>query len=296
MPLRKGLVEVSLLFFLFLISFLFFNLALAEDFYFLIDKGSYKLFLKREDEIIFVAKIGYGLKSFLSKSKRGDFLTPEGIYEISDIRPSQQYYYFFELNYPNFNDLSLAYFRGEITLDELKRCEKERKGISKMGAINSLGSKIGIHGGGAYKKEKGKENYHWTQGCIALDNKDLEKILKWAKPYQKVYIIDSNKPLFEVLKKLAYPKRVKPFDFWEGSLYLKVDEKTYWYFKVIEKYNAQKYLEWKEWVRGALNQRKIAAVEGKFEEMLENFLKEVLMRRINYIFDPMERQGLEEWK
>lgn len=284
--------------FLFLIIFLFSFISpvLAKEFYFIIDKGSYKLYFKKDEEIIFEAKIGYGLKSTLFKSKRGDFLTPEGQYEISNIRPSQQYYYFLELNYPNFNDLSLAYFRGEIALEELRRCLTLRKCAKVVEEVATLGNEIGIHGGGACRKEKGKENCHWTKGCISLDNKELEKLLKWAKPYQKVYIIDSNKSLYEILKKIAYPKWAKPFDFWEGSLYLKVDDKTYWYFVIIEKYSGQRYLEWREWIKGALNQRKIAQIDGKFEEKLENYLKEMIIKRIQYIFDPMERRDLEEWR
>ncbi|MFN4196804.1 MAG: murein L,D-transpeptidase family protein [Caldimicrobium sp.] len=273
----------------------FTQLLKAEEIYYVIDKATYKMQVIKGDELIFETKIGYGLKSELSKRKKGDFLTPEGKYKISEIRPSEQYLYFIKLNYPNFNDISYAYYSGEIEFQDLKRCKVERK-CNDDKIIKILGSEIGLHGGGAYRKEGKSENYHWTRGCIALNNKALEELLKWVKPNQWVFIVDSNKPLFEILKTLVYPNIVKPRDYWEGSLFLRVDDKTFWYFKIMESFKGQKYLEWKEWVRGSLKQEKIALVEGEFEKALEKKLKEVLIKRINLILNPFEEKDLEEWR
>lgn len=182
---------------------------------------------------------------------------------------------------------------------ELLKKYEQSKGmniIKDLKEFHLLGSEIGIHGGGAFKREKGKENYHWTQGCISLDNKDLENLLKIINLHTKVYIVDDQKSLFEILKKLSYPKVVKPFDFWEGSLYLKIDNDTYWYFRLIEKLNGYKYLEWKEWVKGALNREKISPIAGRFEDALEKYLKELLLKNLNNIIDPLERRDFEEWK
>ena len=289
---KKKLIQFCFLLFFFLLPVLSFG----EELYILVDKGSYRLFLNRGEETILAFPIGYGLKSTQFKTKKGDFLTPEGIYEIIHIRPSQNYYYFLELSYPNFNDLSWAYFRGEIELEVLRDCENFIKCTKRREIQRRFGNEIGMHGGGAKKIERGQENFHWTQGCIASDNQNLEQLLKWVKLYQRVYILDSNKPLFEILKKLAYPEVVKSLDYWEGGLYLKVDEKTYWYFKLLEKYNGLKFLEWQEWKRGLLTQKMQSSGNGRFEEELENYLKRTLLRRINYIYDPLERKSFEEWK
>ncbi|MFN3406354.1 MAG: L,D-transpeptidase family protein [Caldimicrobium sp.] len=273
----------------------FTELLKAEEIYHVIDKATYKLQVKKNEELVFETKIGYGLKSELSKRKKGDFLTPEGKYKITEIRPSKHYLYFVKLNYPNFNDISYAYYQGDIEFQDLKRCKEEKK-CNDEKILRILGSEIGLHGGGAFKKEGKDTSYHWTQGCIALNNKPLEDLLKWAKPNQWVYIVDSSKPLFEILKTLVYPNIVKPRDYWEGSLFLRVDDKTFWYFKIRESFKGQRYLEWKEWVRGALTQEKIALVEGEFEKELEKKLKEVLLRGINGILNPFEERDLEEWR
>lgn len=78
-------------------------------------------------------------------------MTPEGAYKVTTIRPSTQYYYFLELSYPNFNDLSLAYFRGEVKLEFIERYLQKNYPQRE----NLLGNNIGIHGGGAFKKRKG---------------------------------------------------------------------------------------------------------------------------------------------
>lgn len=279
----------------FLLMILFASLltlqGLAEDRYIVIDKATYTLHLFNQGSTLEV-RVGYGLKSPLFKTKRGDFLTPEGAYRITAIRPSNRYHYFIELNYPNFNDLSLAYFRGEIKLELLERYLQRENPYRDT----PLGRDIGIHGGGAYKEEKGTLNYHWTQGCIALNNADLEILLKSVKTGDSVYIIHSQRPLFEILMKLAYPLRVRPLDFWEGALYLKIDPYTYWYFKVIETHKGKRLLLWEEWVRGRLNSKVYSEPEGSFHPHLEKTLKETLMKKINSLLDPFQAKPLSEWK
>ncbi|MCD6489393.1 MAG: hypothetical protein J7K20_01520, partial [Thermodesulfobacterium sp.] len=66
-----------------------------------IDKGRKILELKEGEKVIALYEAGFGLKSYLPKEKKGDFLTPEGLYQIVDIRTSEKYKYFLELNYPN---------------------------------------------------------------------------------------------------------------------------------------------------------------------------------------------------
>ncbi len=280
-------------FFLVIFSgFIFISFLYAQERYILVDKATYTLYLFNQGNIIFEAKIGYGLKSPLFKSKKGDFLTPEGAYKVTTIRPSTQYYYFLELNYPNFNDLSLAYFRGEVKLEFIERYLQKNYPQRE----NLLGSNIGIHGGGAFKKEKGEQNYHWTQGCIALHNADLDYILRYIKTGDSVYIIHSQKSLFEILKKLAYPLRVRPLDFWEGALYLKVNPSTFWYFKIIETYRGKKLLLWEEWIKGRLNAKAYSEPDGALNPQLEKTLKDIFIGNINSLLEPFQGEPLSQWK
>lgn len=253
----------------------------AENLYLVFDKALYRLEIREKEKTLQSFEAGYGLKSSLFKTKKGDFLTPEGIYEIKSIRPSQRYFYFVELSYPNENDISWAYFKGELEAESSLK-------------VNHLGNDIGIHGGGPTKIVKGKRNLNWTQGCIALSNEDLKIILPLLKPGQKVFIINSSKSLYEILKKLAYPVRVNPLDFWEGELYLKLNDETYWYFRVLEKETGLKILTFKEWIKGRLNKHIISHPDGSIES--EKKLKETFFKKLHLIVEPKTLNSGYLWR
>jgi len=251
-----------------------------------IDKSKKFLEIREKEKIIAKYEIGFGLESVLPKEKRGDFLTPEGVFKIINIKPSEEYKYFLELNYPNLNDLALAYYKGIIEKEKFIKWINmlENKEIVED---SLLGGKIGIHGGGAFKWEKrdGKlyKNYHWTKGCIALNDKDLLGLLKYAKSGQKVFILNSQKKFYDILKKFVYPTKIKPFEIFEGELYLKLNEDTYINFYLLENYQGSKKLVIKKWVRGALKEKIESDESGNipeeedfkklFIENLENLLK-----------------------
>ncbi|WP_168194287.1 murein L,D-transpeptidase family protein [Thermodesulfobacterium sp. TA1] len=248
----------------------------------LIDKAERTLKLLEGNKTQKVYSIGIGLHSLLPKEKRGDFLTPEGIYKIVEIRPSKVYNYFIEINYPNLNDLAWAYYKGFISKEQLESYLKKILADERV-EHTPLGSKIGIHGGGSYKKEKGQKNYFWTQGCIALEDKDLKDLLKRISEGQKVIIINSQKSLYEILKKLVYPIRIKPLDFFEGELYLKLNEQVFLSFRLQETYRGTRFLEVKRWEQGELKQVLISDALGivKQEESLKRLLLENLINLLN---------------
>ncbi|MCD6489755.1 MAG: L,D-transpeptidase, partial [Thermodesulfobacterium sp.] len=224
------------------------------------------------------------------KEKKGDFLTPEGLYQIVDIRTSEKYKYFLELNYPNLNDLALAYYKGLIKKEEFIRLKKVLENF-KIIKNSLLGNKIGIHGGGAFKLEEknGKihKNYHWTKGCIALNNKDLIELLKYVRVDQKVYILNSQKKLYDILKKFVYPTKVKPLEIFEGELYLKLDNYTYLNFQLSEYYQGLKKLVIKRWVRGALKEKIESDEAGSLPDMeKEKYFKNLILKNLENLLKP----------
>ncbi len=285
--LRKTLTIVSLLFFLTRLSF-------AEEPYILFDKSTYWFFVKEGEKVLFKTMAGYGLPGHHPKEKNGDFLTPEGIYQIVSLKPSEQYVYFAEINYPNFNDLVLAYFRGRITFDDLKSYLENSKTDSRL--RRTLGNSIGIHGGGSFRRQGGKIDFNWTRGCLALDNDDLKLVLRYLKPGTKVYIINSSNSIFELIKKLAYPRIVKPLEFWEGGLYLNKDQMTKLSLTIKESADGKRWLMYEEWVDGKLTKRVVSGVDGRLPLTLEYKLKEELIKYIHTIKDPYPERIIEAWK
>lgn len=261
-----------------------------------VDKGEKTLEIRKEKKTITLYEIGLGLKSPLPKEKKGDFLTPEGIYKIVSIRPSEEYGHFLELNYPNVNDLALAYYKGEIDKEKFIQWMKILENFDII-RDSPFGSKIGIHGGGAFKLEKKNgniyKNYHWTKGCIALNNKDLLELLKYVKSGEKVYIFNSHKNLYDILKKFVYPVKIKPMEIFEGELYIKLDEYTYLNFYLVEHFPGLRKLIIKRWVKGALREKVESDERGSIlDKEKEEHFKKLIIENLENLIKPYRQLEL----
>lgn len=98
----------------------------------------------------------FGPNWMKQKTRRGDDATPEGRYTVIRRKAGAQtkYYKALEINYPNDDDL--ARFRA---LQE----------AGQLPSSASPGNLIEIHGGGG-------KFAHWTDGCVALRNSDMDKV------------------------------------------------------------------------------------------------------------------------
>jgi murein L,D-transpeptidase YafK len=115
------------------------------------------------------------------KRVRGDKATPEGMYKIvkkfhSD---STKYYKALLIDYPNDEDTAL--FEAAIA-----------KGLLPESA--AIGGMIEIHGNGG----KGRD---WTEGCIALTDREMDMIFNIAKIGTPVTIVGSMHDLKHVLNR-----------------------------------------------------------------------------------------------
>lgn len=127
----------------------------------IVDKKKRRLYVQYGARIVRSFKATFGPTPLVNKRMEGDRNTPEGAFTIKSINPKSQYHRFLLLNYPN--DSSLARFE---TL-------KSKKAIP---ANAKIGGDIGIHGiwqGGDELIEMG---VGWTDGCVAIKNKDLDEL------------------------------------------------------------------------------------------------------------------------
>lgn len=121
--------------------------------------------LIRDDKIVKAYKISLGRTPKGAKREEGDKKTPEGRYFIKRKNPLSSYYLALEISYPNPEDKRRA----------------ERLG-------RNPGNNIMIHGLPSYLGylphflQKTQTWMDWTQGCIAVTNKEMEEI------YQEVEV------------------------------------------------------------------------------------------------------------
>ncbi len=124
--------------------------------------------VKGDDEIASYA-VDLGLGGMDGKTRAGDASTPEGRYKVTEERNIGQtrYYRALMLDYPNADDLARF------------------KGLQKAGLVpksGRIGGNIEIHGEGGREQD-------WTQGCVALSNRDMDTLVNLVGVGTKVIIV-----------------------------------------------------------------------------------------------------------
>lgn len=136
---------------------------------FLVDKLNRKLHVYVAGNRVATFSAELGAKGLNRKLHSGDQATPEGHYRVTEVRgPGRtKYYKALMLDYPNAEDRArFAYGRktGQVPL---------RAGV---------GSLIEIHGDGGQGRD-------WTDGCVALANRDMDKVFERARVGTPVTIV-----------------------------------------------------------------------------------------------------------
>jgi hypothetical protein len=153
----------------------------SNDYSIIIDKFSRKCFIylngTKKNE--FDAELGTNWVG--DKRTRGDKATPEGMYKI--VRKFDgsrtKYYKALLLDYPNEEDKQK--FMAEIERGSLPRSAR-------------IGGLIEIHGNGG-------KGIDWTEGCIALTDRDMDTVFKLTRVGTPVTIIGSMVDLKHVLNR-----------------------------------------------------------------------------------------------
>lgn len=121
------------------------------------------------------------------KRRRGDNITPLGKFTIGWINPASKFKLFIGLNYPSLEYAERGLREGVIKQKDFDRIRSAVEKGKQPPQNTPLGGLIGIHGIG-----KGSLEIHhlidWTDGCIALDNKQIEQLRALVRPGMLVII------------------------------------------------------------------------------------------------------------
>ncbi len=221
MPLKKRLKAVLLWGALFLVVFVPFYRVYAAQKLIIVEKSARVLYLYQDGHIWKSFPCSLGWNPEQPKRREGDGATPEGLYYICDKHPSKRYHLFLTLSYPNQTDWERAYWEGRIDQMTLR----EALADLKLGKImkGPLGGDLGLHGGGLFRKGPKGLRRDWTFGCIALRDKDIEEVYRFADLGTPVFIYDAKKPLFDILSPLVSFSQALVFKLpylpWQGEFY-----------------------------------------------------------------------------
>ena len=120
-----------------------------------VDKSDSRLYLKRNGKVIESFRVTFGSDPKGHKVQQGDGRTPEGNYTLDYKNPHSRYHKSIHISYPNSKD----------------RANARRLGVNPGGDIM-------IHG---QPNDWGwastiTQLFNWTDGCIALTNKDMDVV------------------------------------------------------------------------------------------------------------------------
>lgn len=102
------------------------------------------------------------------KEVEGDGKTPEGRFYVFTKNPESKFHLSLGISYPSIDDAKRG-LKGDLISKE--EADSITKSISEKGVPlqkTKLGGEIYIHGGGIQSD--------WTDGCIALQNKEIEEL------------------------------------------------------------------------------------------------------------------------
>ena len=139
----------------------------------IITKSRYKMEVFYRKQLIRSYKAVFGPKPMNNKNVEGDRCTPEGWFRIQNKNPTSHYNKFLLLDYPN--DSTLTRFNAL----------KEKGLIAKTAR---MGGSVGIHGVFHNADDMIEKRIGWTDGCIALKNKDIDELYKFVIVGTRVFI------------------------------------------------------------------------------------------------------------
>ncbi len=137
----------------------------------IVDKFAHVCKVYRSGKLLAEFPVELGLNWMGHKRQRGDNATPEGHYVITQKKAnrSTKFHKALVLNYPN-----------EADLREFEA--NKRRGLLPHNA--QIGGLIEIHGDGG-------KGFDWTNGCVALTNRDMDKLYGMVEVGTRVTIVGS---------------------------------------------------------------------------------------------------------
>ncbi len=157
-----------------------------------LSRSQHKLMVKKNGQTLRSYKVALGSGGSTSKLREGDYKTPSGQYRITNVRESDKFHLFIQLNYPNMADATKALRSNVISRKQYRDILDAHVYGLQPPQNTALGGAIGIHGIGLETNEKIQihQNIDWTRGCIALRNQEIEELSQLISKGTPVSIVD----------------------------------------------------------------------------------------------------------
>jgi murein L,D-transpeptidase YafK len=131
--------------------------------------------------------IAIGQSGATLHKQQGDDKTPLGRYHIAWVNPNSRFRTFYGISYPSREDGERAFKTGRITSTVAATIKQAHAQHRKPPQNTILGGQLGIHGLGRADPHV-HQTVNWTHGCIALTNKQIDRLGRWIKPGTEILI------------------------------------------------------------------------------------------------------------
>ncbi|WP_129140118.1 L,D-transpeptidase family protein [Modicisalibacter coralii] len=154
----------------------------------LVDHASSTLTIYRGDrELERFHPISVGRRGVASQRLRGDMTTPSGEFRITRINRDSNFHIFLGLDYPNLAQARQAQEDGTFSDSDFARYLSYYRRHGRPPQDTILGGSIGIHGLGEADPELHRR-FNWTQGCVAVTNRQIDRLTQLVRLGTKVII------------------------------------------------------------------------------------------------------------
>ncbi|MBE0601388.1 MAG: L,D-transpeptidase family protein [Firmicutes bacterium] len=147
----------------------------------IIHKGDRTLHLQDGDRVLLAAPIALGRVPQGAKTHEGDGKTPEGVYAVCLVKPDGKFGRSLGVSYPSLADARAALAAGAIGGDAFQAITDALDHGRRPPWGTALGGEIYIHEGGA--------DGDWTEGCIALNEADMDVLFPHRALIESVEIL-----------------------------------------------------------------------------------------------------------
>lgn len=118
---------------------------------------------------------------------RGDDTTPRGMFHVAWVDRHSRFTTFYGLDYPSARIARRAYSEGTISQAEYDAIIQALRQHRTPPQNTPLGGQLGIHGLGGGNPSV-QQAVNWTDGCVALTNRDIRLLSRWMHVGTRVVI------------------------------------------------------------------------------------------------------------
>lgn len=169
-----------------------------------IDKAKRSLTLLVDGTPRFEFPASFGIDPDSDKFKALDCATPEGLHHITDKAASHRFHRLLAISHPNLAKAQRALAKGVISGAQYRQIFQAHRKSQRPPANTGLGSDIAIHGGGVFRMIGKSRERDWTEGCIALNDQDMETLFHLCHPGDPVLIFNSRRNLYGIIRPFAH--------------------------------------------------------------------------------------------